>query len=80
MIVVTDAFCSECLRRGIPLVSLGGMDSRGYVDQESGADLCADCLRKALAMLEPTATGSPPSLVQSPGTATGTQTTPPGSG
>lgn len=63
MLLVTDRFtiCSECHRHDVPVVTLGDMDSRGFFDQESGADLCADCLRKALAMLEEAATESLPS-------------------
>lgn len=58
MLLITDTytFCHECHRHNIPVVRLGDMDSQGFYDQESGADLCADCLRKALAMLEVTAT------------------------
>ena len=58
MLLITDTytFCHECHRHNIPVVRLGDMDSQGFYDQESGADLCADCLRKALDMLEPAAT------------------------
>ena len=44
--------CSECHRRLIALVELGQYDERGHYDQESGASLCADCLREALRLIE----------------------------
>ena len=54
MLLLTDTFtyCSECHRHNIPVVRLGDMDSQGFYDQESGADLCADCLRKALVAIQ----------------------------
>jgi hypothetical protein len=44
--------CDECHKHKGVFISLGGVDPAGFVDQESGAVVCADCLRKALAMLD----------------------------
>lgn len=55
-LVYTYTSCDECHRRNIPVIRFVYIDSSGFLDQESGSDLCADCLRKALAMLEEAAT------------------------
>lgn len=54
MMLLTDPYqaCDECHRRAAYLIELGRYDERGYVDQESGANVCAVCLRAALALID----------------------------
>lgn len=40
--------CYECHKPSRYTVDIGYMDADGHIDQESGAILCADCLRAAL--------------------------------
>jgi hypothetical protein len=46
-----SGYCYECHRANVPVVTIGNVDSCGFVDQESGADLCADCLAAALQLI-----------------------------
>ena len=48
-------FCYECKRHVAMTVDIGDLG-----DQESGAQLCIDCLRAAVALLEKAQEAAPP--------------------
>ncbi len=48
-------FCYECERRVAMTVNIGDLG-----DHESGAQLCIDCLRAAVALLEAALEAAPP--------------------
>jgi len=52
-------FCYECKRRVAMTVDIGDLG-----DQESGAQLCIDCLRAAVALLEKALEATPPAAPQ----------------
>ena len=51
--------CYECGRRVAMTVDIGDLG-----DQESGAQLCIDCLRAAVALLEKALEATPPAAPQ----------------
>ncbi len=52
-------FCYECKRRVAMTVDIGDLG-----DHESGAQLCIDCLRAAVALLEKALEATPPAAPQ----------------
>lgn len=52
-------FCYECRRHVAMTVDIGDLG-----DQESGAQLCIDCLRAAVALLEKALEATPPAAPQ----------------
>ena len=43
--------CDECHRLAAHLVELGRMDKDGHIDQESGANVCVNCLEQAVKLV-----------------------------
>ena len=54
-------FCYECNRHVAMTVDIGDLG-----DQESGAQLCIDCLRAAVALLEKAQEAAPPAPQEEP--------------